>query len=46
MIAYDNRADISQAAADKLEAIANDLGNYIVNIEYPNGMIELIGLEP
>lgn len=46
LIAYDNYEAISQAAADKLEAIARDLGNHTVNIEYPNGMIELIGLEP
>lgn len=46
LIAYDNYEAISQAAADKLEAIARDLGSHTVNIEYPNGMIELIGLEP
>lgn len=46
LIAYDNYEAISQAAADNLEAIARDLGSYTVNIEYPNGMIELIGLEP
>ena len=46
LIVYDNYAEISQAAADKLEVIARDLGNHTVNIEYPNGMIELIGLEP
>lgn len=45
LIAYDNYETISQAAADKLEAIARDLGSHTVNI-YPNGMIELIGLEP
>lgn len=44
LIAYDNHADISQAAADKLEAIACDLGRHTVNVEYPNGMIELVGL--
>lgn len=46
LIAYDNYADISQAAATKLEAIASDLGSHTVNIEYPNGTVELIGLEP
>lgn len=45
LIAYDNYADISQAAADILEAIARDLGSYTVNIGYSNGMVELIGLE-
>lgn len=46
LTAYDNYVDISQAAADILEAIARNLGSHTVNIEYPNGMIELIGLEP
>lgn len=45
LIVYDNHAEISQAAADKLEAIARDLGSHTVNIEYPNGILELIGLE-
>lgn len=46
LITYDNHAEISQAAADILEAIADDLGSHTVNIGYPNGIVELIGFEP
>lgn len=46
LLAYDNYADVSQATADILEHIATNLGDYTVNIEYPNGAVELIGLKP
>jgi len=42
---YDNHAEISQAAADILETIADDLASYDISTTYPNGVLELIGLE-
>ena len=45
MTTFDNYAAISQTAADELAIIADDLDKYLVNIQYSNGMIELIGFE-
>lgn len=45
LTAYADYADMSQAAADKLEAIADNLGDHVVHLEYPDGLVGLVGLE-
>lgn len=45
LYAYENYAEISQAAADELEYIANNLADFTAYVEYPNGILNLVGFE-
>ena len=42
---YENYAEIAQAAADELEYIANNLNDFNAYVDYPSGILNVIGFE-